>query len=80
MQAKLLDQSGLGSSNPLSTLMEPHLKLSKISTAPMIDATAYQYIIGSLRYMVHAQSNIAFIVCYLILFKEQPHEHHLDTR
>jgi hypothetical protein len=33
--------------------MEQHLKLSKSSTAPVVDPTEYQRIVGALRYLVN---------------------------
>ena len=58
------------------TPMEERLKLTKASTAAKVDATLYQSIIGSLRYLVHMRPNIAFVVGYVSRFLEDPREDH----
>jgi hypothetical protein len=50
---KLLEMCGLVRCNPCQTLMEARLKLSKQSTQLLVDATAYQSIVRSLRYLVN---------------------------
>ncbi|XP_062229998.1 secreted RxLR effector protein 161-like [Phragmites australis] len=57
--------------------MEQRLKLSKASSAPPVDATEYQSIIGSLRYLVHSCPNLAFSVGYASRFMENPTAEHL---
>jgi hypothetical protein len=57
--------------------MESRLKLSKQSTQPLVDATAYQSIIGSLRYLVNTRPDLAFAVGYVSCFPEEPWEDHL---
>jgi hypothetical protein len=57
--------------------MEARLKLSKQSTQPLVDATAYRSIVGSLRYLVNARPNLAFAVGYVSHFLEEPREDHL---
>lgn len=51
--AKILQNAGLTECSPSLTPMEPRLKLSKDSTAPSVDATAYRSIVGSMRYLVN---------------------------
>jgi hypothetical protein len=53
------------------------LKLSKKSTQLLVDATAYQNIIGSLRYFVNTRPDLTFVVGYVSLFLEEPREDHL---
>jgi hypothetical protein len=56
----------------------PHLlKLSKQSTQPLVDATSYQSIIVSLRYLVNTCPDLAFDVGYMSHFLEEPREDHL---
>jgi hypothetical protein len=45
--------------------MEPRLKLSKLSSAPVVDATFYRSIVGSLRYLVNSRTDLAFSVGYV---------------
>jgi hypothetical protein len=56
--------------------METRLKLSKQSTQPLVDATSYQSIVGSLRYLVNTRPDLAFAVGYVSHFLEEPGEDH----
>jgi len=47
------------------TPIEEKLKLSKDSTAPLVDATSYQSIVGGLRYLTHTRPDIEFVVRYV---------------
>jgi hypothetical protein len=51
--------------------------LSKQSTQPLVDATAYQSIIESLRYLVNTRPDLVFAVGYMSHFLEEPREDHL---
>jgi hypothetical protein len=53
------------------------LKLSKQSTQPLVDATTYQSIIESLRYLVNTRPDLAFAIGYVSHFLEEPLEDHL---
>ncbi|CAA6672141.1 unnamed protein product [Spirodela intermedia] len=46
--AKILERSGMVGCNPCQVPMATRLKLSKMSTEPLVDATAYRSIVGSL--------------------------------
>jgi hypothetical protein len=59
--------------------MEVHLKLSKQSTQPLVYATAYRSIVGSLRYLVNTCPDLAFAVGYVSHFLEEPQEDNLAT-
>lgn len=50
---KILEKAGMVDCNPCSVPMEPWLKLSKVSNNPLVDATLYRSIVGSLSYVVH---------------------------
>jgi hypothetical protein len=54
--------------------MEARLKLSKQSTQPLVDATTYRSIVGSLRYLVNIRSDLEFVVGYVSHFLEDPQE------
>jgi hypothetical protein len=43
----------------------------------LVDATTYQSIIGSLRYLVNTRPNLAFAIGYVSCFLEEPREDHL---
>ncbi|XP_066323960.1 secreted RxLR effector protein 161-like [Miscanthus floridulus] len=56
--------------------MEERLKLSRNSTAKEVDATWYRRIVGSLRYLVHTRSDLAFAVGYISRFMQRPTMEH----
>jgi hypothetical protein len=59
--------------------MEARLKLGKQSTRPLVDATTYRNILGSLRYLVNTHPDLAFVVSYMSHFLEEPLEDHLTS-
>jgi hypothetical protein len=59
--------------------MEPHLKLSKQGSEPVVGKTNYKSIVGSLMYLVNTCPNIAFSVGYVSRFLEEPCEDHLGA-
>jgi len=75
--AKILQNAGLAGCNPSFIPMEPRLKLSKKSSAPAVDATAYRSIVGSLRYLVNTRPDLAYSVGYVSRFMEKPTTEHL---
>jgi hypothetical protein len=76
---KILERCGMTGCNPCHVPMEAHLKLSKQSTQPLVDAIAYWSIIGSLRYLVNTRLDLAFTIGYVSHFLEEPQEDHLAT-
>jgi hypothetical protein len=75
--AKILESAGLSGCNPSDTPMESRLKLTKLSTAPEMDATKYRILVGSLRYLVNTRPDLAFSVGYVSRFMERPTTEHL---
>ncbi|XP_040251584.1 secreted RxLR effector protein 161-like [Aegilops tauschii subsp. strangulata] len=57
--------------------MEPRFKLSRESTASVIDEMEYRSIVGSLRYLVHTRPYMTFSVGYVSRFIEAPTKEHL---
>jgi hypothetical protein len=57
--------------------MESRLKLSKSSTAPLVDATEYRRIVGALRYLVNTRPDLAYAVVYVSRFMEKSTTEHL---
>jgi hypothetical protein len=51
--------------------MEERLKLSHNSTTEEVDATQYQRLVGSLRYLTHTQPDLAFSVGYISRFMQR---------
>jgi hypothetical protein len=69
---KILEMSDMTGCNPCHVPMEARLKLSKQSTQALVDAIAYQSIVGSLRYLVNTRPDLAFAVGYVSHFLEEP--------
>jgi hypothetical protein len=57
--------------------MEPRLKLSKHSTEPLVEATLFSSIVGSLHYLANTRPDIAFAVGYVSHFLSKAHEDHM---
>jgi hypothetical protein len=74
---KILEKAGLNDCNPCQTPMEVRLKLRKGSNFPLVDATLYRSLVGSLRYLVNTRPDLAFSVGYVSRFMESPREDHL---
>jgi hypothetical protein len=62
---KILEKAGMWGCNPCKTPMEPKIKLSKENASPLVDATFYRSLIGSLRYLVNTRPDLAFSVGYV---------------
>jgi hypothetical protein len=56
--------------------MEERLKLSRDSTAEEVDTTQYRRPVGSLRYLTHTRSDLAFSVGYVSWFMQRPTMEH----
>jgi hypothetical protein len=76
---RILELGGMTVCNPAHTSMEENLKLSWESTTEEVDPTHYWWLIGSLRYLVHTQPDIAFTVRYMSRFMEWPMMEHLQA-
>jgi hypothetical protein len=74
---KILKRSDMIGCNLCHVPMEARLKLCKQSMQPLVDATAYRIIVGSLIYLVNTRLNLAFAVGYVSHFLEEPREDHL---
>jgi hypothetical protein len=74
---KILEKAGMIDCNSCKAPMEPRLKLSKESSSPLVDATFYRSLVGSLRYLVNIRPDIVFVVGYVSRFMQEPHSDHL---
>jgi hypothetical protein len=77
--AKIVEMSGLTGCNSSATPMEPRLKLSKVSSAPSIDATMFRSVVGSLRYLVNTRPDLSYSVGFISRFMENPTTEHLGA-
>jgi hypothetical protein len=73
--AKTLEDAGMTQCNPCCVPMENCLKLMK-NSGEVIDATRYQSMIGSLRYLVNTRPDLAYAVGVLSRFMEAPGKQH----
>jgi hypothetical protein len=64
----LVELAGLTNCNPFLTPMEERLKLSRDIATEEVDATQYRRLVGSLRYLVHTQPDLAYFVVYVSRF------------
>jgi hypothetical protein len=75
--SKILEKVGLAYCNLRQTPMEARLKLSKHNTEPLVEATLFRSIVGSLRYLVNTRPDIAFAIGYVSRFLSETHEDHM---
>jgi hypothetical protein len=74
---RIVEKAGLLGCNPCATPMDPRIKLSRDSSAPEVDGTAYRSIVGSLRYLVNEGPDLAFSIGYVSRFMERPTKEHM---
>jgi hypothetical protein len=72
----VVELAGLTDCNPALTPMEEKLKLSRDSTTEEVDATQYRRLVGSLCYLAHTRSDLAFSVGYVSRFMQRPTTEH----
>jgi hypothetical protein len=70
--ARILENVGMGSCNPCHIPMQNRQKLGKMSGEEVVDASKYRSVIGSLRYLVNTQPDIAYSVGIASRFMEAP--------
>jgi hypothetical protein len=72
----VIELAGLTDCNPALTPLEERLKLSRDSTTEEVDATQYQHLVGSIRYLVHTRPDLVFSVGYVSRFMQRPTMEH----
>nr|GEX00430.1 ribonuclease H-like domain, reverse transcriptase, RNA-dependent DNA polymerase [Tanacetum cinerariifolium] len=76
---KILKDTGMLDCNDAKILMEPGLKLTKLSKEMFVDPPKYQSIIGCLRYLLHTRPDLSFPVRLLSRFMQEPQEQHMKA-
>ena len=72
----ILKRFGMENSNPMTTPMEPRLKLSKKDEGEAVDESLYRSLVGSLRYLTCTRPDIAFAVGKISRYMEEPKSLH----
>lgn len=76
---KILLRVGMSERNPSKFPMEQKLKLGKDEGGEVVNPTEYRSIIGSLRYLTHTQSDLAYAVGMVSRYMEKPTKLHLQA-
>jgi hypothetical protein len=62
---KILEMASMADCKAAATPIEERLRLSRDSTAEEVDAAKYRRIVGSLQYLVHTRSDLAYAIGYM---------------
>ncbi|XP_039145607.1 uncharacterized mitochondrial protein AtMg00810-like [Dioscorea cayenensis subsp. rotundata] len=76
---KILEKTGMSDCNSCQTPMETRTKLSKLREEPPVEATYYNNIVRSLRYLVNTRPDISYTVGIMSRFMEKLTTQHLAT-
>nr|GEV13901.1 ribonuclease H-like domain, reverse transcriptase, RNA-dependent DNA polymerase [Tanacetum cinerariifolium] len=76
---KILKETSMMESNDTKIPMDPGTKLIKAKDGNSVDATYYQSLIGSLRYLLHTRPDLSYSVGLLSRFMQDPKDHHLKA-
>ena len=74
---EILDRFQMKDCNPVLTLTELGLKLTKHGAGKMVNATLYKQIVGSLMYLTSTRPYIMYAVSLINRYMENPSEVHL---
>ena len=58
------------------TPFQSGVKLIVECTTPLVDATLYRQLVGSLIYLTHSRPDLSFSISLVSRFMQQPHEIH----
>ena len=75
----LLEKYGMLDCKPISTPIEPNVKLRSLEGQELADSTMYRQLVGSLIYLTLTRPDIAFAVNTASRFMEKPRKPHLDA-
>ena len=74
---ELLKKIGLENAKTLGILINPSIKLDKDEYGKLVDEKQYNYMIGSLLYLITSKPNIMFSICLCARYHSNPKESHL---
>ena len=75
----LLKETGKTACKPISTPVDPDIKLGSAEEDNAVNKEMYQRLVGRLIYLSHTRPDIAFIVSLVSQFMHQPREAHLQS-
>lgn len=75
----LLEKFGMLDCKPVSTPIEPNVKLCSIEGHELKDSTMYRKLVGSLIYLTITRPDIMFAVGVVSQYMEKPRKPHLDA-
>ncbi|BFG28414.1 hypothetical protein CerSpe_146880 [Prunus speciosa] len=75
----LLQKFGMLECKPISTPMEPNVKLCTYEGKDVEDATMYQQLVGSLIYLTLTRPDISYAVGVMSRYMQNPKKSHLDA-
>ena len=75
---KLLQHAKLGECNVVATPLEARAEFTNEEGSSRIKSTAYQSLIGSLRYLTHTRPNLLFSMGILSRYMENPNQEHYN--
>lgn len=75
----IIQKYGLAECKPISTPMEPNLKLCAYNGKDLKDTKMYRQIVGSLIYLTISRPDIAFAVGVVSRFMQKPRKTHLEA-
>ena len=75
----LLKETGKTACKPVSTPMDPNIKLGIAEEDAMVNKEMYQRLVGKLIYLSHTRPDIAYAVSVISQFMHSPKEVHLQA-
>jgi len=75
----LLKETGKTACKPVSTPVDPNIKLGSAEEDNAVNKEMYQRLMSRLIYLSHTRPDIAFVVSLVMQFMHQPREAHLQA-
>ena len=52
------------------------IKLGDFDASPLVDSSLYRQLVGSLLYITHSRPDLEYVVGFVSIYMQQPHEIH----